>query len=348
MEPKSEYRVGVIGAGAIAQACHLPGYARQTGVSLVAFSDPSPPRHKEMGDAYPEMKGYAHYLHMLDQEKLDVVSICTPNKFHAPAAIAALEAGCHVLCERPMACTAAECDKMIAAAKKARRKLMVGCTHRLFSGPQKCHELLEKRALGKPFMIRARFAHGGPYPGWAKDDWFYNKELAAGGALLDMGIHAIDLCLWLFGPITAVSARTAALVRKIEVEDNAVLLLEFKNGALGYIEVGWTSKQGFSGLEIYGTDGSLICDYLKGLQLCGGKASAGVDSSAAWKMLDPHPAAGGWSAEIDHWMRVVRGEDKLTMDGKAGKMALEVALAAYKSDKTGKRVSLEKSSAKGE
>lgn len=340
METNTVYRVGVIGVGAIAQACHLPGYARQSGVSLVAYSDPEPLRHQEMRGLYPEMKGYAHFQHMLDQEKLDVVSICTPNKFHASAAIAALKAGCHVLCEKPMACSHAECEEMMAAAKKARRKLMIGFTHRLFTGPQKCHELLKARRLGKPFMVRVRFAHGGPYPGWAKDDWFYKKELAAGGAILDMGIHAIDLCLWLMGAITAVSGRAATLIRKIEVEDNAVMILEFKNGALGYIDVGWTSKPGFSGFELYGTEGTLICDYLKGLQWCGGKASAGSDSAVAWKMLDPHPTSGGWNVEIDHWMNVVRGEEKLTMDAKAGINALDVALAAYKSNKTGRRVSL--------
>ncbi len=96
--------------------------------------------------------------------------------------------------------------------------------------------------------------------------------------MFDMGIHAIDLCLWLFGPVRAVSGRAATLIKKIEVDDNAVMLLDFKNGALGYIEVGWTSKPGFSGLEIYGTEGSLICDYINGLKLCGGKASAGRDS----------------------------------------------------------------------
>ena len=341
METTPVYRVGVIGAGAIAQACHLPGYFRQADVVLAAFSDPAPPRHTEMSRLYPEMKGYAHFQHMLDNEKLDVVSVCTPNKFHAPAAIAALQAGCHVLCEKPMACTSAECEKMAEAAKKARKKLMIGFTHRLFTGPQKCRELLDKKAIGKPFMIRVRFAHGGPYPGWAKDDWFYRKDLAAGGAMLDMGIHAIDLCQWLFGPIVAVSGRAVTLIRKIEVDDNAVLCLEFKSGALGYIEVGWTSKPGFNGLEIYGTEGTLICDYLKGLQLCGGKASAGTDSSVTWKTLDPHPATGGWNVEIDHWMDVVRGKEKLTMDSKAGRKALEVALAAYKSDKTGKRITLE-------
>jgi len=340
MADSKKYRIGVIGTGSIALACHLPGYAKHDHSELVAFADPEPDRHKEMAKLYGEMKGYAHYKDMLANEKLDVVSVCTPNKYHAEAAIAALEAKCHVLCEKPVATTLKETDLMIEAAKRARKKFMVGFTHRLFRGPQKCKELLGEKAIGKPFMIRVRFAHGGPFPGWAKSDWFYKQDLAAGGAMLDMGIHAIDLCLWLFGPVVGVSAKAGALIKKIEVDDNAVLILEFKNGRLGYIEVGWTSKPGFSGLEIYGTEGSLICDYVRGLQHVGGKASAGKDGVSEWKRIDKNPTQGGWTTEIAHWMDVVMGNEKLTMDGKAGRAALEVALAAYKSSSTGKRVAL--------
>ena len=341
MAANKKYRVGVIGAGSIAQHCHLKGYAKLNNVDLVAFADPVAKRHKEVAASFPGMKGYKSHQDMLRHEQLDVVSVCAPNKFHAPCAIAALEAGCHVLCEKPMATTLAEAGRMIAAAKAARKKLMTGFTHRLFSGPEKCKAMLRQKALGKPFMIRVRFAHGGPYPGWAKEaKSFYDPKIAAGGAMLDMGIHAIDLCLWLFGPVTRVSAQTATLVKKIPVDDNAIITLEFKNGALGYIEVGWTSKPGFSGFEIYGTEGSLICDYINGLKLCGGKASAGQDSVTEWKMLDKKPTRGGWNIEMNYWMDIVAGKKKLTMDAQAGKAALEVALAAYKSSNTGKRVSL--------
>jgi UDP-N-acetylglucosamine 3-dehydrogenase len=340
MARKSAYRVGVIGAGAIAQACHLPGYAKNKQAELVAFADPELTRHLEVRKSFGDLRGYLSHRDMFAAEDLDVVSVCSPNKFHAAHAIAALEAGCHVLCEKPMALTLREADRMADAAKANRRKLMIGFTHRLIAGPRRCKELLAKKALGKPFMIRVRFAHGGPYPGWAKSDWFYDPALAGGGALLDMGIHAIDLCLWLFGPVAAVSAKAGTLIKKIEVDDNALLALEFRNGALGYIEVGWTSKPGFTGLEIYGTEGSLICDYVRGLQAVGGRASAGSDSVAEWRMLDDTPAEGGWTVEMDYWMDVVAGKEKLTMDAKAGRAALEVALAAYRSSRTGRKVAI--------
>ena len=342
MDTQSVHRVGIIGAGAITQACHAPGYARNQYSVFVAAADPEPARLRELEKTYPSLHTYTDYREMLIAENLSVVSVCSPNKFHVQHTLEALEAGCHVLCEKPMATTLKEADKMVAAAKASRRKLMVGFTHRLFSGPKQCKTLLESKAIGKPFMIRIRFAHGGPYPGWAKSKWFYDPGLAAGGALLDMGIHAIDLGLWLMGSISAVMAKTATLAKRIPVDDNALLLLEFTNGALGYIEVGWTSKPGFVGFEIYGSEGSLICDYLKGLQIVGGSESPSGKSTQDWRTLNATPTEGGWRAEIDYWMDVVRGEEKLVLDAKAGRESLRVALAAYESSKTGKRVSIAK------
>lgn len=340
MPRTAPYRVGVVGAGAIAQACHIPGYIRNKHCVLAAFTDPALARHKEIEEKFPHVRGYTSLDEMLAKEDLDIVSVCTPNKYHAASTIAALKAGCHVLCEKPIAASLQEADRMIATAKQSRKKLMIGFSHRLYRGPNTCKQMLQKKVIGKPFMIRVRFAHGGPYPGWAKDKWFYEPDIAAGGAMLDMGIHAIDLALWLYGPVTAVSAKAATLIKRIAVDDNAVLLLEFASGALGYVEVGWTSKPGFTGFELYGTEGSLICDYVRGLQLCSGKASAGTDSVNEWKMIDDKPATGGWSIEIDYWMDIVMGKRPLTMDGAAGRAALEVALAAYKSSRTGRRVVL--------
>ena len=339
-QKKKIYRAGVIGCGAIAQECHLPGYAENKQVELVACTDPSAARHAEIQETYPGIHAYTDHREMLAKESLDIVSVCSPNKFHAAQAIAALNAKCHVLCEKPMATTLKEADRMIEAARNARKKLMIGFTHRLFSGPIACKDLLAKRRIGKPFMIRVRMAHGGPYPGWAKHNWFYNKELSAGGVLLDMGIHAIDQCLWLMGPIVSVQAITATLVKKIPVDDNALLLLEFKSGALGYIDVGWTSKPGFTGLEIYGSKGSIICDYVRGLQLCEGELSPSGEHTHNWQTLEENPIEGGWPVEIPHWIDVITGEERLTSTGKAGRAALEIALAAYKSSKSGKRVAV--------
>lgn len=332
------YRAAVIGGGAIAQACHLPGYAEDPRADLVAFADPSKARHDEIQQAFGPLAAYTDYRDMLRDANPDVVSICTPNALHANMAVDAFRAGCHVLCEKPIATTLRDATRMITAARKARKRLMIGFTHRLYVGPQKCKELLDAKAIGRPFMIRVRLAHGGPYPGWAKGRWFYQPEMSAGGVLLDMGIHAIDLCRWLFGPITTVTARTATLVKRIPIDDNALMILEFKNGAMGYIEAGWTSKPGFGGIEIYGTEGSIICDYFNEMKMCTGHASPSGEHTYDWKTVAKEPLEGGWPAEIPHWLDVLDGKRRLDMDGRAGRAALQIALSAYKSSETGRRI----------
>jgi UDP-N-acetylglucosamine 3-dehydrogenase len=333
--------VGIVGAGAIAQACHFAGYKKDRRAKIVAFADPAEERHPEiLGQFGKSIRPYTDHKAMLKNEELDAVSICTPTLFHAQQTIDAFRAGCHVLCEKPMATKLGDADRMIEAARKARRKLMIGFTHRLYTGTQKCREVIKSRKIGKVFMIRVRFAHGGPYPGWAKNAWFYNPKLAAGGALLDMGIHAIDMCHWLIGPIASVQGKTATLIKDIDVDDNALMLLEFENGALGYIEVGWTSRPGFFGIEVYGTKGTLICDYLRGLKLCGAEAAHGRTGTADDELLDPLPMRGGWETEIRHWLDVLDGKTRLEMTGAAGRDALAVALAAYKSSDSGRSAKL--------
>ena len=240
---------------------------------------------------------YADYRELFAHEKPDFVSICSPNFFHAEHAIAALEAGATVLLEKPMSLTLAEGHAVKMASEKAGKQVMIGFSHRMYRGNQKVKDIITQGLIGEPFMIRVRFAHMGPFPGWAKSDWFYDPKLAGGGALLDMGIHAIDLCQWLIGPIHSVSALMGTLRKDITVDDNAVLALEFGGRAFGYIEVGWTSHAGFTGLEIYGDKGTLINNYEQ-LRVCTGNASPDHDASSDFTWMSPTkrraPVAGRW------------------------------------------------------
>ena len=124
---------------------------------------------------------------------------------------------------------------------------MTGFTHRFMTGNQKAKKLIEKGDIGKPFMVRARLAHSGPIPDWAKSDWFHFKKPAGGGAMLDMGIHAIDIIQYMLGPITTVSAQIGNLVKKIEVDDNALVLLEFDGTMMGLYRSRLDEQAGFRG-----------------------------------------------------------------------------------------------------
>jgi predicted dehydrogenase len=329
----------VIGCGAIAQHLHLPGYHRRADVARIIGVDPEPARLAEVRAAFGVETTYADYREMLAHETPDVVSVCTPNVFHAEQAIAALEAGAHVLLEKPMALSLAEARAIAAAAEAAERKVMIGFSHRFHRGNGKAKALIEAGAIGTPFMVRVRFAHNGPSPGWAMSDWFYTPALAGGGALLDMGIHAIDLCQWFVGPITAVTAMMGTLRKPIALDDNAVLALAFGDTALGYIEVGWTSGPGFLGYEIYGDAGTIINDYAT-LRVCTGKSTPDLDADVemVWSVEDDAPTTGGWQVEVDYFLDTLQAGGDFAMGLPAGTTALAVALGAIESAQNGRRV----------
>ena len=339
------FKAGVIGCGSIAQMVHLPGYVYCRGVELAASCDPVRGRRTEARRISDRLRTYEDYHEMLDAEQLDVVSVASPNRFHAEHAIAALEHGTHVLLEKPAALSMKEIARIKSAVRKSGRKLIVGFTYRFARGNQRIHRLLADGAIGVPFMIRIRLAHGGPYPGWAKSDWFYNPKHAGGGALLDMGIHAIDQAIWQLGPVKSVRAVARTLRKNIKVEDNAVLLLEFTGGkALGYIEVGWTSPSGFCGIEIMGDQGSIVADYAGQLRVTTGKITPNLKGrpKLRTRVADRNPMHGSWSTEVAEVVRAFRNNDDLGIGIDAGGQALAVALAAYESSRTGRRIAVAK------
>ena len=330
-------KAAVIGCGAIAQHCHLKGYAAHPDVSLVAAADITQTRLEEAKSEFKVKNVYLHYEEMLEKEDLDLVSVCTPNYLHADCVIQAARAGCHVLCEKPMALTLDDANQMIETVRTHNVRMMIGFTHRFMKGNQAAKQLIEKDSIGRPFMIRVRFAHEGPEPDWAMSEWFYVPQKSGGGAGFDMGIHAMDLCQFYMGPVKSVQANIKTVVKDIRVDDNAVLLFEFTSGSLGYMEAGWTSKPGFTGCEIYGTEGTIIVDYTAGLRVIRGSSSAAqAAKTGESETIDVDVTAGGWDVEIEHFVK------KPFLAGPAeGLSSLRVALAGYESSKTGQKVVLE-------
>lgn len=333
--------VAVIGCGAIAQGLHLPGYSRCKDIKRLIAVDVDPVRFKDLEGKFPIAATYTDRKEMLKKENPDIVSVCTPNCFHAEIALDALEAGANVLLEKPMTKTMDQARNVLAVAEKTGGKVMIGFTHRFHSRNGKVKELLQQNVIGDPFMIRVRFAHTGPFPGWAKSDWFYNPEMAGGGALLDMGIHAIDICQWMMGPITSVASQMGTLRKNISVDDNALLALTFGDRAMGYIEVGWTSPAGFCGFEIMGDNGAIINDYTSSLRVGHGRISPEHDSvsNLTWEEIDSCASDGG-AREMEYFLNTIQQGETPEPGLHAGYTALEVALAAIDSAKTGQRAEL--------
>ncbi len=340
--------VGVIGTGSIGNV-HLTGYAAdKKNVQITAICDINQKRLDEMGEKFgvPADKRYRDYKRMLAGEQLDAVSVCLPNYLHFPIAMDVVKAGINLLLEKPIVLTMDEAKKLKQALQKNPVKFMVAFSHRFFMANVGAKKMLDKNAIGKPFMIRVRYAHTGPYPGWAQGDWFYKKNQAGGGAMLDMGIHAIDICQYLIGPIENVQAQIKTLRKNIQVDDNAVVLCDFGKEAacLGYIECGWTSPSGFAGIEIYGDKGSMLLELGKEGIINRGVTSPDGTIIRKEEIIPGFNGVGHWPLQMESFIKYCLDKKTVTaipgMD--EGQSSLAVAIAAVESSNTGKRVKVKR------
>lgn len=257
-------RVGVIGCGKIAQVRHLPEYAENKNAEIAAVFDLCRERAEEVAARYGA-KAYDSYSELLADPGIDAVSVCAANAAHCEITVAALKAGKHVLCEKPMAITLEECELMVKTAEETGKYLMVGHNQRLAKAHAKAKELLIKGEIGKILTFRTAFSHSGPET-WAIDSksiWFFDKKMAAFGAMADLGIHKTDLIQFLTGQrISEVMAVTAALDKKdasgerIGVDDNSICIYRLDNGIMGTMTASWTNYGAEeNGTVLYGTEG---------------------------------------------------------------------------------------------
>ncbi len=259
-------RVGVAGCGKIAQVRHLPEYAAREDVRVWGLYDLNQERTRALAEQY-HAKAYAAYEEMLADPQLDAVSVCAANAFHAEMTIAALKAGKHVLCEKPMATTLEDCEAMVQAARDSGKTLMIGQNQRLAAAHVKAKELLESGAIGRLITFTTAFRHGGPET-WTVDpgnNWFFDKKRAVMGAMADLGIHKTDLIQFLTGQtVTEVQALLGTLDKKyadgspIGVDDNALCIYRMSGGAIGTMIASWTDYCGEDNSTVlFGTKGVL-------------------------------------------------------------------------------------------
>lgn len=257
-------QIGVIGCGKITQVRHAPEYAENQECTLIAWYDAIPERAQAMADLYGG-RVCASVEEVLAL-KPDAVSVCVANRDHASVTIRALEAGCHVLCEKPMAVTMEECERMLDAARRTGKMLMLGHNQRYNKSHAEARRMLLSGELGRPLAFHTCFSHPGP-EGWTgqKNSWFIHKSQSALGALADLGIHKTDLIHFLLDePIVSVSAMMGTVDKTyedggfIDVEDNALCLYRTHSGVMGQMHVGWTNYgEEDNSTRIYTTEGVL-------------------------------------------------------------------------------------------
>ncbi len=338
----SKIKVAVIGCGAIAQRRHIPEYADNENVELVAFADPILERAESMAETYGG-QAFGSFEELLAQADVDAVSVCTPNHLHASMAIAAANAGKHVLVEKPMATTLEEGERMIEAARSNGVFLMVGHNQRLMPPHVKAKEILDSGELGKVLTFRTSFGHPGP-EAWSVDgaeSWFFRKDEAIMGAMGDLGVHKSDFIRYLLNDEVAEVAGFIGTLDKegTDVDDNAACLLRMKGGAIGTLVASWTQyKGGDNSTVLWCERGVMKIGTVDGDEVIVEPVEGLVETYKVGAMATNEKQVP--SGVIDAFVDSIVTNTPPAISGEEGLKSLQVILAAFESQKTGQFVKL--------
>jgi predicted dehydrogenase len=349
-------RIGVIGAGI--GELHLAGYSKLPRVEIVALAGLDDERVRRVAAEYQVPQIYRDYQDLLSAPGIDAVSVCLPNILHAPVTIDALQAGKHVLVEKPLARNVDEGRAMIEAAQAADRVLMIAFNHRYRADVQWIKQYIESGALGKIYYAKAHWMRRAGIP--RLGSWFVSKEQAGGGPLVDLGVHVLDIAMYLIGeprPL-AVSANTYAEFgprglkgwdlrsqfsneqRAYEVEDLATAFIRLEGGATLLLEASWATHSAAGddfGVTLYGTEGGvelMVRNYTHENTVRVFHDIAGVPTDAAPKLRK----AGGHDAVTERFVAAVLDGAPRLPGAEEGLRRAAIIDACYRSAAAGHEV----------
>jgi predicted dehydrogenase len=340
--------VGVIGLGI--GKLHVQGYSQSPNAEIVAVCDLIEDRARKVADQYGVATICTDYKKLLAMRSIDAVSVCVPNHLHAEMTIAAFEAGKHVICEKPLAMNPKEGEAMVAASKKAGKLFMTAFNNRFRGDTQLLKKFIQDGELGDIYFAKTGWIRRKGIPGFGS--WFTTKSKSGGGPLIDIGVHVLDLTLWLMGNPKAVSVTgstyamfgpkgegqgtwgTAEAGGGFDVEDLAAAFIKLENGATLLLEASWASH--IKGDMIY-------------TNLMGTKGGAELDPLRIYKDMEGAPVditpacpdqGGGHLMEVKHFADCIANGTKLISTGEHGLEIIRILDATYRSAKTGKEVVL--------
>ncbi len=351
-------RAGVIGLGWAGET-HLKSYKALPGVEVIAIADISASRREEIASAYNIPFQYENFEELALRDDLDVISIATPNYLHAPAAVAALSSGKHVLSEKPLAHTLEAAESMVRAATAHNRVLHVAFNHRQRGDVQTLKRYIDDGGLGRTYHAKAYWMRRSGIPGMG--GWFTNKETAGGGPLIDLGVHVLDMALFLLGEpeVASVSAATYSELgargrggwsdkREIrdggfDVEDLATGFIRFTDGSTLALDASWASYGRHwddYGVELYGTDGGAHID----IRSYANENTLTIYTDAAGTPAELRPRVSrgeGHFAVVKNFIDTVRAGDYVAHNGSEGLKRTRIIDACYRSAAEGHEIVLE-------
>ena len=343
----AKLRIGIVGTGGIAQGRHIPAFLKLADrVEITSVSDINFERAKEVAEKFAIPKVYPTYQEMFAE--VDAVVVCTPNKFHAEIAVEALEAGLHVLCEKPMALTVAECESMITASEKSGKKLAIAYHYRFMKEAQAAKKVMFENEIGNPLVVRVQAMRRRKVPGWGV---FTNKELQGGGSLIDYGCHLLDLAVWLMGdaePALVVGSTYNALSKipgqvnqwgefnheTFNVDDHVTGYIKFSNGASLLLETSWSNnikEDVVENVSISGDKGGLevfpfSLNYAKHGML--------FNSPASWIPGEVDPSI----PQAENFVAACLGQAELVVKPEEALSVSQIIEALYESSQTGSSI----------
>jgi predicted dehydrogenase len=329
---KEPVRIGVVGAGAIAQLAHLPVLSKMRGAQLVALCDNDRPKARALADRFGVADVYTDIEDLLEEDALDAVVIATPNHLHEPHTLSALAAGKHVLCERPLALQSRGVERILSAAARAERVVAVANNHRYRTDVQTLARFIQGGELGRIVGVRAGAFRAKRQP----DGWRFRRAESGGGAFLEHGVPLLDLALWLADhpdPVRVTAhierARGAttvedALLAQLECAPGIALLFDVSSAYVGDEERWW--------FEVLGTRGSARLAPLRVVKELNGRATDVSPSGAASR---ESAFIQSYRAELAHFVAVVAGETEF--DPPTDQVVLhKIVEAIYKAAEEGK------------
>lgn len=343
--------IGIIGSGGIARYAHLPGYkgSADLGVQVVACADANEETARKTAGEFDIPHVYTDYREMLQRDDIHAVSVCTPNYLHMQPTIDALEAGKHVLCEKPMAMNAVEGQAMVDAANRTGKKLQIGFQTRFQSASQALKRFVDAGEMGEVYHARAQALRRRGIPGWGV---FTQKDRQGGGPLIDIGVHILDLTLWLmghpkptycsgqtyakFGPREGVLGLMGQWDPKIfSVEDFAVGLVRFENGATLVLESAFCANQEQREVfnsELYGTEGGASYNPCK---MFFERHKTLIDATPAFlPQVKPH------EEEVKAFCKAIAEDSPVPVTAEEALMTTRIIDAIYRSSEEGREVAI--------
>ena len=327
MGDQPQLRFAIIGCGLIGKK----RAAALAGIELAYACDLDPARAAALAQSVPGCRALTDYKIALADPKLDAVIVSTLNAALAPIALEAVQAGKHVLVEKPGALCAAQLERIAEAAKKTGVRVRLGYNHRYHPSLQKARELIDSGVLGPLMFMRGRYGHGGR-KGYDRE-WRADPKLSGGGELIDQGVHLIDLAGWFFGEFPHVAGHAATYFWDMKVDDNAFLSLRTAAGQTAWLHVSCTEWKNLFSIEIYGRDAKLALDGLGG--------SYGPERLVYYKMLPQmgppettvwdYPAGdGSWRLETEAFADDIRLGREPNPGVKEGIATLKIVESIYR------------------